>query len=142
MERMGFDRRELHRRLARRWGIVSSLTTKGSEYVARAIEAQPSSATLAELRFLQTLLRVYKPTSEALAQFHGAVHHRLAGTAEPTNVSEQLRKARRNAEQAQRMAAEAFPNPIDPSGGEIGSLRRYLDRLVSAIADWQRDSEK
>jgi len=31
------------------------------------------------------------------------------------------------------LAARAFPHPVDPCGGEVGTLRRLLDQFLNCI---------
>jgi hypothetical protein len=79
LQRMGIERRELHRRMSRRWGLVSELNRDALTLLDGAIRAGPRQKSLEDLRFLKTLLTVYQPLFDSLAAFHNAWHARLSG---------------------------------------------------------------
>lgn len=126
------DRCELHRRLARRWSVVAELNAEGARHVDRALAAGSSHDSRDDLEFLQDLFRVYQPFAEALAEFHRAFHLYLARSGDPGAIAGLLGSARVKGDRARALAAEAFPLPLDPSGGEVGSLRRLVDRFLES----------
>jgi len=50
--------------------------------------------------------------------------------------------ASEKAKEAQKMAAQAFPHPTDPIGGDVGAVRRYVDLLVQAIEVMQKGRDQ
>ncbi len=132
------DRRELHRRLARRWSIVAALNTKGARYIDQALAAGPSIESQEDLKFLKELFRVYQPFSEALADFHSAWNLYLTQPGEPQKTAALFTSAGAKGRQARELASQAFPRPLDPSGGELGTLRRLLDQFVESAAAMQK----
>ena len=70
---------------------------------------------------------------DSLVLYHEALYSRLAGKA----VQPQ-RQARLLAERAKQMAEKAFPEPIDPVGGEIGALRKLSAQLVENISEFEK----
>ena len=85
----------------------------------QAIAAGPRSDAIDDLRFLKTLLSVYQPFIDSLSAFH----------------DENLTAALPLARQARQMAEREFPTPIDPVGGEIGSLLRLSKQLEQTIRE-------
>lgn len=71
---------------------------------------------------------------DSLAIFHESPHLRVAGklVAAP---QEALSLARR----AKQMAEAAFPQPIDPVGGETGALRQLTTKLVDSIREFEKN---
>lgn len=127
--RMQLSRGELHRRLARRWSLLSGLNRKASASIASALAADPLPASRDDLTFLGALLSVYQPFIDALAEYHGGLHAKFTfGKSAP-----QFDRAAALARQANRAAADRFPQPIDPVGGEIGGLRGFSAKLVQAV---------
>jgi hypothetical protein len=141
MKALGIDRQELHRRLERRWGILAGLNRKGAGFLDRALASDPKQEAIEDLRFLETSFRVYQPLIDALEQFHGALRLRFAGQ-DPGKRQSALKTALASARQAQKMADESFPQPIDPIGAEVGSLRRHARRLVESIEMWSKQEGK
>jgi hypothetical protein len=135
IERLKITREELHRRLARRWGIAAEMNRKGAGFVERALAAEPRSESIQDLRFLQTSFKVYQPMMESLAQYHLALHQQFAGKADAQSRAA-LETALVKAKEAQRLADEAFPKPVDALGGEVGALRTSAGRLVEAVQMW------
>ncbi|NLX96381.1 MAG: hypothetical protein GXY83_09410 [Rhodopirellula sp.] len=136
MQRMGIERGELHRRMSRRWGVMSGLNRDALGLLDSAIQAGPQPESLEDLRFLKTLLTVYQPMFDALAAFHGAWHARLSGRApDRQGVDAALRLA----SQARQRAEREFPRPIDPVGGEIGALLRLSEQLQRSIEARQKE---
>jgi hypothetical protein len=133
MARLKIGRKEL-RRLARRWVVVAQLNAKGAADIAKALAAGPLPEAVEDLRFLQTCFQVYQPFTQALADYHHGLEEYFS---EPTNTASAehwLEAALPKADRAQRLAADAFPSPLDPVGGEVGSARRYSAELVKAIS--------
>src|SRR5690606_31883059 len=123
---------ELHRRLARRWRIASELNRKGSAHIRQALASAPRQEAVEDLEFLRTLRDVYQPLMDSLALYHEALHGQLSGKAVKS-----LRPALALAERAKQMAEKAFPEPIDPVGGEIGALRKLSAQLVESISEFE-----
>ncbi len=132
------DRQELHRRLARRWSVVAELNQKGARYIDRALAFGPPPAPEEDLKFLRELFRVYQPFAEGLADFHSAFHLFLTQSSDSQSIAFRFERACIKGRQARDLAAEAFPCPLDPSGGEVGTLRRLLDQFVESAAAMQK----
>jgi hypothetical protein len=124
---------ELHRRLAHRWRTASELNRKASAYLQQALAAQPLPQSVEDLEFQRTLRGVYQPLIDSLALFHDAWTARLAGKAAPSQST-----ALRLATNARDMVQKAFPEPIDPVGGEVGALRNLSVKLVEAIETFEK----
>jgi hypothetical protein len=135
MEKLGIGREELHRRQAHRWAIVAEMNRKGAGYIDQALGASPLTQSIDDLRFLQTSFRVYQPLAEALQQFHAALDLHF-GNKNGTEVKSALQAALVKAKEAQGLADRSFPQPLDPVGGEVGSLRKHAHRLVESIEMW------
>jgi hypothetical protein len=136
MANLKIDRRELHRRLARRWEVVAGLNRKGAALIEQALAEEPAPESIEDLRFLQTSFRVYQPLIEALEQLHVALNLRFAGH---RRWRDGLMTALANARRAQQLADENFPHPIDPTGAEVGSLRKNARRLAESIDFWVKE---
>jgi hypothetical protein len=135
MQSLQIDRKELHRRQAHRWKIVAGMNRKGAAYIDRALASSPLPEAVDDLRFLQTSLRVYQPMLDALAEFHTALQLHFGGK-DAAAVRGGLQAALAKAEEASRLADQAFPQPLDPLGGEPGVMRRHARRLVESIRMW------
>ena len=85
-----------------------------------------------DLVFLRTLRDVYQPLMDALALYHDALQSRLSG-----KPAKSQRATLALAERAKKMARKAFPEPIDPVGGEVGALRKLSAKLVDAIGEFE-----
>src|SRR5262249_42413824 len=120
----------LHRRLARRWHICAELNQRGGAQVRKAIEAGPLTQAREDLLFLTRLLAAYQPLMEALAEYHTGRYARLKSTEATGN----FKRASALAAEAERLARSSFPQPVDPVGGEIGTLRALTVKLKEAIA--------
>lgn len=131
--RAKLEQPEMHRRLARRWRMASDLNRRGSAYLQQALRAGALPESVDDLEFLMTLRRVYQPLMDSLALFHQAWYGRLIGKAVPPQP-EALQLARK----AQEMAEQAFPHPIDPVGGEVGTLRQLTAKLVISLREFER----
>ena len=136
LRRMGIDRVELHRRMARRWSVMSGLNRDALALLDNAIQAGPRPESLEDLRFLKTLLGVYQRMFDSLAAFHDAWHTRLSGRVPDR---QRVEAALRLASRTRQLAERAFPRPIDPVGGEIGTLLRLSKQLETSIAARQKD---
>jgi hypothetical protein len=141
METLKIDRQELHRRLAHRWGLVAGMNRKGAKLIDQALASDPLLAAVEDLRFLQTSFQVYQPMLEALEQFHGALRLHFAGKA-GAQWQSGLGAALAKAKQAQQLSDQSFPQPIDPIGAEVGSLRKHARRLVESIEMWMAKSQQ
>jgi Glycosyl hydrolase family 20, domain 2 len=131
LPKMKLDRSELHRRLERRWRIGAKLNRQGEALVEQALAASPRSEARTDLEFLRRLLGAYQPLTEALAEYHACLYARFT----PGQPRANFTRAATLAETAERQARIAFPNPVDPVGGEIGTLRALTVRLKKAIQD-------
>lgn len=131
------DRQELHRRLSRRWSVAAGLNARGARYVDRAVAAGPAAESQEDLKFLKDLFLVYQPLTEALSDFHGAFHLYLTPSSDRRAAASRFESAAAKGKQARDLAARAFPSPVDPSGGELGTLRRLLDVFVQSAAAMQ-----
>ena len=134
LRRMNLERGELHRRLMRRWQILGDLNRQGSVLVEKALKANPNPEARTDLEFLRRLLNTYQPLLEALAEYHIQLYARFT----PGQPRGTLARAASLAATAEREARLAFPNPIDPVGGEIGTLRALTVRLKAAIQEMER----
>ena len=109
---------------------MSRLNREALTLLDSAIQAGPRPESLEDLRFLKTLLTGYQPMFDSLAAFHNAWHAKLSGRApDPQGVDAALRLA----SLARQLAEREFPRPIDPVGGEIGTLRRLSKQLEQSI---------
>lgn len=125
--------RELHRRLARYWEIRAKLNAKGAQDVQRALNANPRDTSVEGLRFLQTSFRVDQPLLQSLADYHQGMEAYLASPRNEAKSKGSFRKALIEARDSHKLALTAFPDPIDPAGGEVGAIRSYSLRLVQTI---------
>jgi hypothetical protein len=133
MTGFAIDTIELHRRLAHRWQLAVDLNTRGARHVLAALSASPKAGTVEDLRFLTMLFQAWQPILEALRDYHAA---RAAPDA--PEVPALVRAAASKAREAAAISAKLFPEPVDPSMGEIRSLRAYPERLRAAIETWRR----
>jgi len=134
---MKIDRKELHRRLARRWRIGSDLNQKGTAYVRAALAANPLPESIEDLRFLETSFRVCQPLIESLVEYHTGLEDYFSIPPRAASAKGRFSVASEKAKEAQGAAAQAFPHPIDPIGGDVGAIRRYTDLLAQAIEAMQ-----
>ncbi len=134
LKRMKLEPGELHRRLMRRWQIGAELNRQGGALVDKALMANPRPETRTDLEFLLRLLKVYQPLTESLAEYHACLYARLTVGQPRANYA----RAFTLAATAEREARLTFPNPIDPVGGEIGTLRALTVQLKRAIQDMQQ----
>jgi hypothetical protein len=135
MQQLKIDRKELHRRLAHRWGVVGKLSRSGAALITEALAAGPPPGAVEDLQFLQTSFRVYQPLIEGLEHFHTALRLRFSES-DAAQWQGRLRTALSQAKEAQQLADRSFPQPIDPIGAEVGSLRKHARRLVETIEMW------
>ena len=138
LERMKIGRAELHRRLARRWRLGAELNRKGAEHVRRALAAGPLPEAVEDLRFLETSFRVCGPLIDALAEYHAGLEAYFANPRDAGRARPRFDAALRLGQEAQRAAAEAYPHPVDPTGGDVGAIRRYTGLLVQAIGNMRQ----
>jgi hypothetical protein len=136
--RMGIDRKELHRRLARRWRIGADLNQKAAAYVKDALAANPLPESIDDLRFLETSLRVWQPMIDSLEKYHTGLEGYFSSPKDVARAQAWFRTASAKAKEAQEAAAQAFPHPVDPLGGDVGAVRHYIDLLVRAIEGMQK----
>ena len=136
--RMGIERRELHRRLARRWRIGSDLNQKAAVYLKDALDANPLPDCVEDLRFLATSLRAWQPLIDSLVEYHTGLEGYFSSPREVAQVKACFNSAYGKAKEAQQAGALAFPDPIDPVGSDVGAVRKYNDLLVQAIEQMQK----
>jgi len=133
LARMNISSQELHRRLARRWSIGADLNRKGAAYMQKALAAGPLVESIEDLRFLETCFRVSQPLMESLADYHMGLEAHFANPRDAEEARARFTSAYAKAKDAQKAAAQAFPHPIDPVGGDVGAIRRYTDMLMVSI---------
>ncbi len=102
------ERRELHRRLARRWGMVAELNRKGAGYVERAQAAGPSEESGEDLKYLEELFGVYQPFTEGLRDFHSGFELYLAQGGEKGKAAALFGSAGRKGRTARELAGRRF----------------------------------
>jgi hypothetical protein len=136
---MHIDRAELHRRLARRWGIGAELNRKATTDVAAALAAHPSDTSLDDLRFMGSSLRVYQGVMEALESYHDGLRAWFAKPRDPAVAAKRFSSALARATEASEAVAREFPNPVDPIGGDVGAIRRYTGILCQSIRNMQKE---
>jgi hypothetical protein len=129
----GLSRAENHRRRARRWRIVQELNTKGAQYITKALSANPRPDTVEDLRFLQERFAVCSPLLKALASYHEGLTLQYSNSPKAGEAQVLFELALTNAKEAERLALKSFPQPVDPIGSEVGAIRLYSQKLVSAI---------
>ena len=130
---MKISRQELHRRLARRWGIGADLNRKGAAYVQKAVAAGPLPESIEDLRFLETCFRVSQPLMESLIDYHMGLEAHFSNPRDAEQARARFTSAYAKAKDARRAATQAFPYPVDPVGGDVGAIRPYTDMLVVSI---------
>jgi hypothetical protein len=133
MLRMNINRKELHRRLARRWSIGADLNRKGAAYVRKALAANPLPESIEDLRFLEICFRVSQPLMESLVDYHTGPEAYFSDQRDTEQARARFNGAYAKAKDAQKAAADAFPHAVDPIGGDVGAIRRYTDILVGSI---------
>ena len=139
METWKIDRAEVHRRQARRWHIVSQLTRRGTEWISRALSADPLPESRADLEFLHRSLETYQPLLKSLVEFHQALSIRFSKEAPGTTWKSGMDSALALARQAREAAARAFPAPVDPKWSEVGVLRSSIDELIVSIGNFRKE---
>ncbi len=136
---MKIARKELHRRLARRWRIGTELNQKGAAYVKDALAASPLPESIEDLRFLETSFRVYQPLMESLEKYHTGLEAYFSSPRDVVRARAQFGEALTKAKEAQKAEIQAFPQPVDPLGGDVGAVRRYTGLLVQSIEAMQKE---
>lgn len=127
------SRAEHHRRRARRWRILSELNSKGARYITRALGANPKPDSVEDLQFLLKRFAVYTPLLKALATYHEGLALQCSDPVKASGAKDLFEQALTTAQEAERMAARSFPQPVDPIGSEVGAIRTYSQKLVAAI---------
>lgn len=122
---------ELHKRLTRRWRLAAELNQRGAAHVKAALAASPDPGCVADLEYLLLLFSVDQPLLIALRDYHAARSDPASGAAQRL-----LDSARRNALEAERLALQFFPRPVDAAATEVRALRLYPHKLVKAIDTW------
>jgi hypothetical protein len=132
------DRAELHRRLARRWEVGAELNRKAASDLADALAAHPSDTSVDDLQFLASSVRVYQPLMEALQSYHEGLRAWFSNPRNGALASKGFSAALGRATEANQAAAQAFPNVVDPIGGDVGAIRRYTGILCQSIREMQK----
>ena len=127
------DRKELHRRLARRWSVLADLNARGTKYVNQALGEDPRPSCVEDLRFVMTMFQVHQPLMDALVDFHKGMEKYFTSPSDAKEARGIFQRALAEAEHAKEVAEKALPHPIDPTGGEVGIVRTHSTRLVEAI---------
>jgi hypothetical protein len=122
---------ELHRKLKEYWDLSLDVARSGERLLKEALEAPPSASSREDLEFLLKSTRVAIPLCEALSALHDAL-------ADPERAKELLERAQEAADQASRLAAESFPDVIDPAGAEIGVQKTRIAALRIAVRGLQK----
>jgi hypothetical protein len=123
----------LHARLARRWRLGAELNTRGAMRVKAALAASPIPDAVPDLEHLLALFAVNEPLLAALRDYHAARSER----ASPQSL-QLLQSARANALEAERMALQRFPQPVDAAMTEVRALPVFAQKLAAAIDAWVR----
>jgi hypothetical protein len=126
---------ELHRRLARHWSILAALNTQGAREVELALDSDPRQGSVTGFRFLETSFRVDQPLLEALADFHRGMVLYVSLPSDKDLATGYFQKALAEAQKSHDLALQAFPNPVDPVGGEVGAIRNYSEGLIQSIKE-------
>jgi hypothetical protein len=127
------DLKELHRRLAHRWSVLAELNARGARDVGEALRSHPRPGCVKDLEFLMTIFQVDQPLMDALVDFHKGMEQYFVSPPGVKEAGGYFHQALAAAKQAQERAERAFPQPIDPTGGEVGIIRTDSARLVQAI---------
>jgi hypothetical protein len=136
LSRLKISVQELHRRLARHWTILAELNTVGAKYVDEALEADPRPESIDGLRFLKTSFRVDQPLLNALSMFHRGIEQYHSTSRDKGLPAQNFGSALDEGRKAAELARLAFPDPIDPNGCEVGTLRHSSQLLVQSIGSW------
>lgn len=126
---------DLHGRLARRWRLAGELNARGAKRIKAALTASPHPASVDDLQFLTALFSVNEPLLAALRDYHAA-RSRIS----PAEAKELLASARSRALQAERLALELFPKPVDAAMTEVRSLPMFARKLADAIEAWSKQN--
>lgn len=122
---------DVHRKLQLYWDLSLDVTRSGEALLKQALEAGASDVVRNDLDFLLKSADVAITTCRALAELHGAL-------ADPENAEGRLERAQDAADRASTLAAEYFPDVVDPAGAEVGSLKKQIDALRSALRKLQQ----
>lgn len=119
---------ELHKRLARRWRLAAELNQRGAAHVKAALASSPDPGCVPDLEHLLSLFSVDRPLLAALRDYHAA-------RSDPASAAARglIDSARRNALEAERLALQLFPHPVDASATEVRALTLYPRKLVQAM---------
>lgn len=131
--RLHISAQELQRRLERHWAILAELNAEGAKQINQALEAEPRPESVEGLQFLKESFHVDQPLLESLAAFHHGIAQRLSHSDDESTAERDFQTALAKARLAEERAARSFPRPIDPEGGEVGSLRAFSRLLVRCI---------
>jgi hypothetical protein len=124
---------ELHARLARRWRLGAELNARGAVRVRAALAASPNPDAVPDLEHLLALFAVNEPLLAALRDYHAARAERA-----PAQTPDLLKSARAAALEAERLARERFPKPVDAAMTEVRALPVFAQKLAAAIDAWAR----
>lgn len=138
MGRLGLSPQELHRRLTLYWTTLYKLNMQGAKDISEALSANPRSSSVDGLRFLKTSFEVTQPLLVALVDFHRGMEQYLVPASGNDTARSEFEKALNEAQFSKKLAIQAFPDPIDPAGGEVGAIRDYSNRLIEALESMLR----
>jgi hypothetical protein len=86
-----------------------------------------------DLEHLLALFAVNEPLLAALRDYHAARAERA-----PAQTPDLLKSARAAALEAERLARERFPKPVDAAMTEVRALPVFAQKLAAAIDAWAR----
>jgi hypothetical protein len=81
---------------------------------------------------------VCQPLIESLVEYHTGLEAYFSSPRDTERAKARFNDALLKAKEAQKAAAQAFPHPVDPIGGDIGAVRRYTDLLVQSLEGMQK----
>jgi hypothetical protein len=126
---------ELHTRLEQYWQIRAELNAEGAADIAKALRADPRHSSIQDLQFLAASFQVDQPLLEALVNFHRGMAAYLSSPRDVRSERADFQQALVEAKRCHSLAMQAFPKPIDPSGGEVGAIQAYSARLAKSVAE-------
>ena len=131
MRRLGLGRPELHGRLKKRWQLILEMSEKAQAYLSEALDSSPAASAREDIEFFLKSTRTTLPMARGLMDFHEAMRLRQSGR--PDSGRELLIQAQDHLQQAAGLARSFFPQVIAPGGGEVGTLKVQIDRLLKTI---------
>lgn len=133
MERLGLSRPQLHTRLKKRWQLVLQMSERAESHLSEALRSSPTEVSRKDIEFLLNSTRTVIPLATSLIDFHEAIRLRLQPSKNPGTVQQLLIQARTSLDRAESLAQSFFPQVIDPSGAELGTLKAQIKKLKEAV---------